>query len=69
MEDYPRTLVELVPCQLVWQGPTFDMLNIAATLFPLLSLHLAAFGGQVIPVLALQTLAPARQAGRWPETV
>ncbi len=40
-------LLKLVPCQLVWQGLTFDMLNIAATLFLLLSLHLAAFGGQV----------------------
>jgi len=38
---------QLVSCQLVWQGPTFDMLNIAATLFPLLSLHLVAKGGQV----------------------
>jgi len=33
--------------ELAWQGPTFDRLNIAATLFPLLSLHLAAKGGQV----------------------
>ncbi len=39
--------MELVPCQLVWQGPTFDKLIMAARLFPLLSLHLAAFGGQV----------------------
>jgi len=37
----------LVPCQLVWQEPTFDKLIIVARLFLLLSLHLAAKGGQV----------------------